>query len=136
MFNGKDFMENETEIEGLDGLDNFNDIHDLSEFSEFGEVSDFDDEMEVFEATEFDLDEIEPIAVRTAILAKNNLVALLCIKTAEEGGAICRVDPREANPAVQVYDDAEKAIEWFNKSLRTSKKNGWQIAYDGMPMYG
>jgi hypothetical protein len=131
-------MENETNFEGLDGLDNFDELSNLTDYSEFGETDDFDDELEAFEASEFDfdLDEIEPVAVRTAILAKNNLVALLCIKTAEEGGAICRVDPREANPAVQVYDDAEKALEWFNKSLRTSKKNGWQIAYDGMPMYG
>jgi hypothetical protein len=131
-------MENEMNFEGLDGLDNFDELSDLTDYSEFGEIDDFDDELKAFEASEFDfdLDEIEPVAVRTAILAKNNLVALLCIKTAEEGGAICRVDPREANPAVQVYDDAEKALEWFNKSLRTSKKNGWQIAYDGMPMYG
>jgi hypothetical protein len=136
MFSGKDFMENEMNFEGLDGLDNFDELSNLTDYSEFGEIDEFDDELEAFEATEFDLDEIEPVAVRTAILAKNNLVALLCIKTAEEGGAICRVDPREANPAVQVYDDAQKALEWFNKSLRTSKKNGWQIAYDGMPMYG
>ncbi len=101
------------------------------------EFEDFSDEIDEFD--EFDeFDEVEPdeVNVRTAVLSKNNMVALLCIKTAEKGGAICRVDPREANPAVQIYDDPEKALEWFNKSLRTSKQNGWQIVYDGLPLQG
>ncbi len=101
------------------------------------EFEDFSDELDEFD--EFDeFDEAEPsdVNVRTAVLSKNNMVALLCIKTADKGGAICRVDPREPNPAVQIYDDPEKALEWFNKSLRTSKQNGWQIVYDGLPLQG
>lgn len=92
---------------------------------------DFDDEFDEFD--EFDADDI---FVRTAVLSKNNMIALLCVKTATEGGAICRVDPREAQPAVQLYDDPEKAIEWFDKSLRTSRRNGWQVVYDGLPLQG
>jgi hypothetical protein len=92
---------------------------------------DFDGEFEEFE--DFDADDI---FVRTAVLSKNNMIALLCVKTAHEGGAICRVDPREAQPAVQLYDDPEKAIEWFDKSLRTSRRNGWQVVYDGLPLQG
>ena len=92
---------------------------------------DFDHDFEEFD--EFDDDDV---FVRTAVLSKNNMIALLCIKTATEGGAICRVDPREVQPAVQLYDDPEKAIEWFNKSLRTSRKNGWQVVYDGLPLQG
>ena len=92
---------------------------------------DFENEFEEF--GEFEEDEV---FVRTAVLSKNNMIALLCVKTANEGGAICRVDPREAQPAVQLYDDPEKAIEWFNKSLRTSFDNGWKIVYDGLPLQG
>jgi hypothetical protein len=92
---------------------------------------DFSGDFEEFE--EFDDEEV---FVRTAVLSKNNMIALLCVKTATEGGAICRVDPREAQPAVQLYDDPEKAIEWFNKSLRTSRQNGWQVVYDGLPLQG
>jgi len=98
------------------------------------EFEDFNDSLEDFE--DFEDDELGEVQMRTAILSKNNMVALLCVKTASEGGAICRVDPREANPAVQLYDDPAKAIEWFTKSLRTSKKNGWQIVYDGLPLQG
>ena len=101
---------------------------------EFEDFSDEPDEFDEFD--EFDENEQSEINVRTAVLSKNNMVALLCIKTADKGGAICRVDPREANPAVQIYDDPEKAVEWFNKSLRTSRKNGWQIVYDGLPLQG
>ncbi len=105
--------------------------------SEDLEFEDFSDELDEFdEFDEFDETEPSDVNVRTAVLSKNNMVALLCIKTADKGGAICRVDPREANPAVQIYDDPEKALEWFNKSLRTSKQNGWQIVYDGLPLQG
>lgn len=108
--------------------DEFNFEQEDIEFEEFsGNLDDFD---------EFDERELEMINMRTAILSKNNMVALLCVKTATQGGAICRVDPREANPSVQIYDDPEKAVEWFNKSLRTSKENGWQIVYDGLPLNG
>ncbi len=101
------------------------------------EFEDFSDELDEFdEFDEFDEAELSDVNVRTAVLSKNNMVALLCIKTADKGGAICRVDPRELNPAVQIYDDPEKALEWFNKSLRTSKQNGWQIVYDGLPLQG
>jgi hypothetical protein len=98
------------------------------------EFDDFDQELEDFD--EFEELELSEVTTRTAILSKNNMFALLCVKTAEQGGAICRVDPREERPAVQIYDDPEKAIEWFTKSLRTSKKNGWQVVYDGLPLQG
>ncbi len=102
---------------------------------------DFDNEDLDFEDFNGDFDEFEEfeaddVFVRTAVLSKNNMIALLCVKTANEGGAICRVDPRETQPAVQIYDDPAKAIEWFNKSLRTSHQNGWKIVYDGLPLQG
>ena len=87
---------------------------------------------------EFDnlIEEGENVVLRTAVLQKNNMTALLCIKSATAGAAICRVDPREAVPAVQLYDDKEAALEWFTKSLRTSKVNGWRVVYDGLPLQG
>lgn len=101
----------------------------------------FDSEDLGFEDFEGDFDEFDElessdIFVRTAVLSKNNMIALLCVKTANEGGAICRVDPRESQPAVQLYDDPAKAIEWFDRSLRTSRKNGWHVVYDGLPLQG
>ena len=103
--------------------------------ADFDFDDDFDDELADFEELGEDDDE-EDVLVRTAVLQKNNMVALLCIKSATEGAAICRVDPREANPAVQLYDDPTAALEWFTKSLRTSRKNGWKIIYDGLPLQG
>lgn len=98
------------------------------------EFENFDGEIEGFD--DFEDFEIEEINMRTAVLTKNNLIALLCIKTAGKGGAICRVDPREDRPSVQLYDDPEKAVEWFTKSLNTSRKNGWSVVYDGLPLQG
>ena len=107
-----------------------------SEFDQLPEWEiddEFDEDLADFD--EFD-DELVEVKLRTAVLQKNNMVALLCIKTATEGAAICRVDPREDRPAVQIYDDAGAAVEWFTKSLRTSKLNGWNVIYDGLPLQG
>ncbi|MEJ7847234.1 MAG: hypothetical protein WKF92_03985 [Pyrinomonadaceae bacterium] len=101
--------------------------------AEYDFDEDFNEELAEFEDFDEDLDDV---IVRTAVLQKNNMVALLCIKSATEGAAICRVDPRENNPAVQIYDDPAKALEWFTKSLKTSRKNGWNIVYDGLPLQG
>ncbi len=104
---------------------------DLDQDFEFDE--EFSDELEDFE--DFG-DELDSVLVRTAVLQKNQMIALLCIKSATAGAAICRVDPRETNPAVQLYDDPSAALEWFTKSLRSSRKNGWTIVYDGLPLQG
>src|SRR5882757_7746326 len=77
---------------------------------------DYDEDLAEFD--EFD-DDLDDVAVRTAVMQKDNMIALLCIKTATAGAAICRVDPREDRPAVQIYDDARAAVEWFTRSLRT-----------------
>ena len=100
-------------------------------------LEDFDPELSDEDYEDFDEDgELEDVMTRTAVLSKNNMVALLCVKTATEGGAICRVDPRESRPSVQLYDDPQTALEWFQKSLRTSRQNGWQVVYDGLPLQG
>ncbi len=106
------------------------------------DLDDFDDEINAFEQdvnaldAEMEIIEFTDVNTRTAILLKNDMFALLCLKTADQGGAICRVDPREINPAVQLYDDPDKALDWYTKSLKTSKKNGWRVVYDGLPLEG
>ncbi len=109
----------------------------MSNEFDFDADFDLDDEFdeELAEFDEFD-DELGSVEMRTAVMQKNDMIALLCIKTATAGAAICRVDPREDRPAVQIYDDANAAVEWFTKSLRTSRRNGWNIIYDGLPLQG
>ncbi|HBE81775.1 MAG: hypothetical protein JNK51_08120 [Blastocatellia bacterium] len=107
--------------------------------SEFDPNPDFDLEREFYDELadfeDFDI-ENDDVVLRTAVLQKENMVALLCIKSAPVGAAICRVDPRENLPAVQLYDDPTAALHWFSRSLRTSKANGWNIVYDGLPLQG
>jgi hypothetical protein len=99
---------------------------------------DLDDDELTDDLADFDdlIEEGENVVVRTAVLQKNHMVALLCIKSATAGAAICRVDPREPVPAVQLYEDKDAALEWLTKSLRTSKRNGWNVVYDGLPLQG
>ena len=109
--------------------------NDFDSNTDFEFDAEFEDDLEAFEDFEAE-DEDEETTLRTAVLQKNNMVALLCLKSASEGAAICRVDPRESRPAVQLYDDPQAALDWFTRSLRTSKKNGWTLIYDGLPLQG
>lgn len=102
------------------------------------EISQTDDE---FDSDDEDFEEAYEIELtnvknRTAVLQKNEMIALLGVQTFDQGGAICRVDPRDNKPAVQLYDNAQEAVDWFKKSLRTSRKNGWNVIYDGLPLHG
>ncbi len=81
-------------------------------------------------------EEDEDVAIRTVVMAKEDLMALLCLKTSARGGIVVRVDPREQRPAAQVYDEGAIAAKWFNKSVATSRRNGWQVLYDGEPAFG
>ena len=100
---------------------------------DFDFEEEFGDESEDFD--EFD-DDDDDVTTRTAVLKKNGMVALLCVKTASDGSTVCRVDPREDRPSIQFYDDPTAAITWFTRSLGTSKRNGWQVVYDGLPLQG
>ena len=108
-----------------------NDDFDFNSDFEFEE--EFEDELM---GLEDEIDSDEAVLLRTAILQKNEMTALLCIKSAPAGAAISRVDPRESFPAVQLYEDREAAMHWFSRSLRTSKQNGWNVVYDGLPLQG
>lgn len=78
----------------------------------------------------------ETVEFRTVVMSKNEMLALLGLKKSVRGGMIVRVDPREEKPAAQVYEDAGAATRWFNRSVATSRKNGWNIIYDGTPLFG
>ncbi len=93
-------------------------------------------EFEAASDEEDDDDDIVPVDVRTVIMAKEDMIALLGLKTSPQGGLIIRVDPRENQPAAQTYDDPAAATKWFTRSLATSSRNGWQIIFDGEPLYG
>ena len=108
-------------------------MNDDFDFDANFDLDDIDEELVEFD--EFD-GELTDVSVRPAVMQKNDMIALLCIKTAAVGAAICRVDPREDRPAVQIYDDPSAAVEWFTKSLRTSRRNGWNVIYDGLPLQG
>lgn len=109
-------------------------MNDQNEF--FDDV--IGDELEMDDAeweSEQETDD-EPVEVRAVVMSKNDMLALLGLKKSTQGGMIVRVDPREEKPAAQVYEDATSATRWFNKSVATSRKNGWNIIYDGTPLFG
>jgi hypothetical protein len=107
------------------------------------EKNDFFDDIigDELESNEFDPsgemeEEDEPVDMRTVVMAKEEMIALLGLKTSAQGGLIVRVDPRENRPAAQTYDDPAAANKWFKRSLSSSRRNGWQVIYDGEPLFG
>ena len=112
----------------------------------FDEMIDVDDEAEA-EPVEYadegedvvdgdDDEDDDALVVRTAVLTKNDMLALLSLKSSDEGGQIVRFDPREPLPAIQRYDSETEALKWFRRSLATSRRNGWSVVYDGEPLIG
>ena len=102
----------------------------------FDDIISDEDEPEDFEGDYEEEEYEEDAEVRTVVLAKNDMLALLSLKKSDEAGVIVRIDPRQPAPAAQRYDDAAAAVKWFNRSLATSKKNGWEVVFDGQPLYG
>ncbi|HEX9919751.1 MAG TPA: hypothetical protein VGA87_11320 [Pyrinomonadaceae bacterium] len=91
---------------------------------------------EADETEDDDDDDGEPYEVRTAVMQKNDLLAILSLRISAGGGRIVRVDPRQRVPSAQTYEDADAATHWFNRSLATSRRNGWNVVYDGEPSFG
>jgi hypothetical protein len=100
-----------------------------------GEEEAYDETDELGDEEDEDEDE-EPFEVRTAVMQKNELLAILSLKISAGGSRIVRVDPRQSVPSAQTYEDAESATHWFNRSLATSRRNGWNVIYDGEPSFG
>ena len=117
--------------------DNNNDFLDdvISDELESNEAEMTDDDDD-FDGEDDDDDDDLPVDVRTIVMAKEEMIALLGLKISSRGGLIVRVDPRESRPAAQTYTDPAAATKWFNRSLSTSRRNGWQIIYDGEPLFG
>ena len=104
---------------------------DSDDAEDFGLVADEEDD-----SADDDYDDDDSAEVRTALLLKRDMLALLSVKTGDAGGLLVRVDPRQSAPAAQTYETADTALHWFRRSLSTSRRNGWEIVYDGPPLFG
>lgn len=108
-------------------------ISDEPEIDDSEANDEFEDDIEVDDDTQADDIEVD---LRTVLLVKSEMIALLGLRQSTEAATIVRIDPRQPLPSSQQYDDAAAAVKWFNRSLATSKRNGWEVIFDGRPMYG
>lgn len=120
-----------------DPNDFFDEMIDVDDESD-GEPSEFLEDDEEYEFDEDDDEGEEEIAtvVRTAVLQKNDMLALLSLKAAPDGGQLVRYDPRQNLPSLRRYETEAEARKWYARSLATSRKNGWAVVYDGAPLVG
>lgn len=98
--------------------------------------ADTDDSDGFDDAPEADDDDAETLALRTVVLTKNDMIALLGLKHTTRGSQIVRVDPRQSVPVGKAYEERDEAAHWFRRSLATSCDNGWRVVYDGPPLVG
>jgi hypothetical protein len=120
-----------------DHNDFFDEMIDVDDEAD-GEGAEFLEEDDDYELEEEDEDEEDDGAtvVRTAVLQKNDMLALLSLKAAPDGGQLVRYDPRQSLPSLRRYETEEEARRWYARSLATSRKNGWSVVYDGEPLIG
>jgi hypothetical protein len=118
-----------------DHNDFFDDIIDVDDELD-AEEAEYTDEAEEFDDEEEEDEDDDSTVVRTAVLKKNDMLALLSLKSGDSGGQIVRFDPREPLPSMQRYESESEALKWFTRSLATSRKNGWSVVYDGEPLIG
>lgn len=120
-----------------DQNDFFDEMIDVDDESD-GEGAEFLEEDDEFEFDDDDDEGEEDIAtvVRTAVLQKNDMLALLSLKAAPDGGQLVRYDPRQNLPSLRRYESEAEARKWYARSLATSRKNGWAVVYDGAPLIG
>ena len=125
-----------------DHNDFFDEMIDVDDESE-GEPAEFlEEDEEEYEFDEEDEDDEDgddddgSTVVRTAVLQKNDMLALLSLKAAPDGGQLVRYDPRQSLPSLRRYETEEEARRWYARSLATSRKNGWAVVYDGAPLIG
>jgi hypothetical protein len=116
-----------------DHNDFFDDIIDVDGDRE-AEEAEYTDEAEEFD--DEDEEDDGSTVVRTAVLKKNDMLALISLKSGDSGGQIVRFDPREPLPSMQRYESETEALKWFSRSLATSRRNGWSVVYDGEPLVG
>jgi hypothetical protein len=119
-----------------DFFDDMIDVDDETGTGDDAEAEEYFDEGDEFGDDEEGEEEEEAAVVRTAVLSKNDMLALISLKATESGGQIVRYDPREQLPSMQRYESESEARKWFSRSLATSRKNGWSVVYDGEPMIG
>ncbi|MFL6337176.1 MAG: hypothetical protein ACJ754_28080 [Pyrinomonadaceae bacterium] len=121
-----------------DHNDFFDEMIDVDDESD-GESAEFLEEEDDYDLSDEEDEEDEDdgsTVVRTALLQKNDMLALLSLKAAPDGGQLVRYDPRQSLPSMRRYDSEEEARRWYARSLATSRKNGWAVVYDGEPLVG
>ncbi|HEX8853151.1 MAG TPA: hypothetical protein VF754_06670, partial [Pyrinomonadaceae bacterium] len=95
-----------------DYFDEWIDDEAETEEEEEAQLLAFDGDEEDEEDEEDELSE-----VRTVVMSKNGMIALLSLKTSAAGAQIVRLDPRQSLPSAQSYEDCADAANWFRRSV-------------------
>ena len=74
--------------------------------------------------------------IRTVLMTKDGIIGAIGLALSGEQAQVARLDLREGQPVSSEFDSPEQAVKGFSNMLRTSKRNGWSVLYDGHPLFG
>ncbi len=80
--------------------------------------------------------ELSELTFRTAVMIKDDLLGIIGLAVSEEYSQVGRFDPRTGEPHTSSWDDHRQARRGFRNMLRASLNNGWDVIYDGPPLFG
>jgi hypothetical protein len=80
--------------------------------------------------------ELSEVNLRTAIMVKDDLLGVIGLALSDQFAQVARIDPRTGTPNTSRWDDRGKARRGFKNMLNSSMENGWEIVYDGQPLFG
>jgi hypothetical protein len=50
--------------------------------------------------------------------------------------AVAKLDPREDQPLVKSFSERREALAQYRQAIATSLERGWQVAWQGEPLFG
>ena len=74
--------------------------------------------------------------IRTVLMIKGEVLGVIGLATSPEHSQVARLDLREGRPVSSEFDDPQRASIGFANMIRTSRRNGWEVVYDGQPLHG
>ncbi len=74
--------------------------------------------------------------IRTVVMIKDGMIGVIGLATSADRSQVARLDLREGQPVSSEFESPESASVGFRNMIKTSRRNGWNVLYDGQPLYG
>lgn len=77
-----------------------------------------------------------PDGARTVLLTKDGMLGIFGLAEVGDKIRVASNEPRLDVPSVHEFETLTAAEAVFDDRLRATRRNGWQVFYDGPPLLG